>query len=488
MSEVEWLPGVIALVGGLGAGVLLALVVFRNSRRNNEASDGTANLSASDQRIRDLEEQKSDILRDLRSLHDQRGAAPMSGTQEEMRQLELRAARILQQLDALQAGTSELDGAEDESVLSQRPASDVQPARQANATFGAVKWAAIGAFFPIVAFSLYLSTSERGEGMVMTGAPLGAERPDAPSAAPAPIPPGEPGAPVQNVPPALQPRPSAAVDRARAAVAAQPGSVEAWSELGYALVDAEGWIDAFETSRQILTMSPGNPDGLLVHAIVRIAMGQRELAQDLVTEALTTHPSHVRGLMYQGMLAMQRGDREAAHTAWTRGLNTAGPGQGFEELLALPSPSDGPQSPVPGMQAPHPSAATQAGTAAKAGPGPAAPSGGESDPTIRGVLHLADGASAPPGGVVFVIARPVGVQGGPPAAVRRLPAVSFPMVFELGPGDAMLGGPFPAEVTLSVRLDADGNATSRSPQDLVAAPVQAKAGSSGLELVLTSAP
>ncbi|HCP46534.1 MAG TPA: hypothetical protein DIU15_10845 [Deltaproteobacteria bacterium] len=483
MAEVQWLPGIVALIGGLGAGVLLALVSFRNSRGSDASSSAAHSNPERNRDLEDLQEQKTEVLRALRNLQDQRGHAPLSGTQEEVRDLEVRAARILQQIDSIQS-----DGAGAESdapIQAEVRQSGSKPAPPANTTFAAVKWAAIGAFFPIVAFSLYLSTSERAEGEVMTGAPLGVERPS--TFQPDPIPPGQPGAPVQNVPPALQPRPSAAVDRARAAVSSEPESVAAWSELGYALVDAEGWIDAFETSKQILTMAPGHPDGLLIHAIVRIAMGQRDVAQDLVTQALTAEPSHMRGLMYQGMLAMQRGDKDAAHAAWNRGLETAGPGNGFEELLAMPAPMMAARSGATqgaGEHPPHPKAAPPLQGAASS---PATATTGASDATIRGTLRLADGAVPPRGGVVFVIARAAGVQGGPPAAVRRLQAKNFPMAFEIGPADAMLGGPFPSEVTLSVRMDADGNATTRGPDDLVAAPTQASAGASGVDLILAPA-
>jgi len=55
---------------------------------------------------------------------------------------------------------------------------------------------------------------------------------------------------------------------------------------------------------------------------------------------------------------------------------------------------------------------------------------------------------------------------GPPLAAKQLPAGPFPMEFTLTAADMIpmaKGRPVPAEVLLSARLDADGNATTREP-------------------------
>ena len=60
-----------------------------------------------------------------------------------------------------------------------------------------------------------------------------------------------------------------------------------------------------------------------------------------------------------------------------------------------------------------------------------------------------------------------GEVGGPPAAVKRLQNPVFPLQVILGPQDSMLGRPLPTAGTLSVRLDADGSASTRGDSDLV---------------------
>jgi len=101
---------------------------------------------------------------------------------------------------------------------------------------------------------------------------------------------------------------------------------------------------------------------------------------------------------------------------------------------------------------------------------------------IRGTIVLAselEGA-VPRGGVLFLVARRP--TGGPPVAVKRIADPSFPMEFEIGPGDRMIQTiPFEGPLFLTARVDADGNATSRDPGDLAgAAPAPVEAGATGV--------
>ena len=67
--------------------------------------------------------------------------------------------------------------------------------------------------------------------------------------------------------------------------------------------------------------------------------------------------------------------------------------------------------------------------------------------------------------MLFLIARTA--AAGPPLAVKRIEAPSFPLDFEIGPDDRMIQAmPFAGSVQLTARLDSDGNATSRTPGDL----------------------
>ena len=127
-------------------------------------------------------------------------------------------------------------------------------------------------------------------------------------------------------------------------------------------------------------------------------------------------------------------------------------------------------------------------------PGQPADPGQPSDPgqlagpaaSVRGEVHLAEGIQPAPGSVLFVIARKRGVQGGPPLAVARIGEPRFPHPFELGPDQVMIPGlRFEGPVSITARLDADGNAMTREASDPVTALSQpADPGQRGLLLRL----
>jgi hypothetical protein len=101
-----------------------------------------------------------------------------------------------------------------------------------------------------------------------------------------------------------------------------------------------------------------------------------------------------------------------------------------------------------------------------AGALPAAATGATSA-AIEGTLELAPNlmGRVPPGAVLFVIAR--NAESGPPLAVVRVADPRFPLRFSIGPDDRMIQSmPFAGEILISARVDADGDAMTRSPGDL----------------------
>jgi hypothetical protein len=81
----------------------------------------------------------------------------------------------------------------------------------------------------------------------------------------------------------------------------------------------------------------------------------------------------------------------------------------------------------------------------------------EADPSVAGRIR--------PGTVVFLTVREAGVAQGPPVAVKRLTAEGFPLQFELGTADSMMGQPLPERVRIDARADSDGAAATRSESD-----------------------
>ncbi len=112
----------------------------------------------------------------------------------------------------------------------------------------------------------------------------------------------------------------------------------------------------------------------------------------------------------------------------------------------------------------------------------------EESQSIQGTVVLAPGIEVEPGGVLFIIARRVG-GAGPPVAVKRVEGPRFPLSFSLGPADRMIAEmPFAGPFQLSVRLDGDGNASSRESGDVQGAySEELNPGATDIELVLDTA-
>ena len=88
-------------------------------------------------------------------------------------------------------------------------------------------------------------------------------------------------------------------------------------------------------------------------------------------------------------------------------------------------------------------------------------------PGFTGVARAADGVTSVPAGVLYVIVRVAGREGGPPLAVKRLPG-ELPAEFTVTSDDSMIPGtPLVDAMDVIVRLDQDGDAWSNQEGDLV---------------------
>ncbi len=108
--------------------------------------------------------------------------------------------------------------------------------------------------------------------------------------------------------------------------------------------------------------------------------------------------------------------------------------------------------------------------------------------TISGTISVDSSLAGdvPSQGMLFVIARPFGVNAGPPMAVLRVPSPSFPLRFEIGPDNVMIPSMrFEGNIGISARLDGDGNAMTKLPGDLSGATTQPlQPGAADVEIVL----
>jgi hypothetical protein len=114
----------------------------------------------------------------------------------------------------------------------------------------------------------------------------------------------------------------------------------------------------------------------------------------------------------------------------------------------------------------------------------------KSDPNVHkndvsGSILMAPGVQVAihPSAGLFIFARPEGVDAGPPLAVRKHGIFDFPFEFEVGQLNTMIEGSiFEGSLTLTARLDQDGNRKS-SPGD-IEGKIVVKAGEKGVKLVL----
>lgn len=471
MHEVDWTTPIVALVVGLVVGLILTWL-------SRDTADEAAKRAGRDGRLEDLRRDKDRLLQALRDLED-----TDSQDAGERAELELQAAGVLRGIDELEnegkvgkVGKRAKGGKGGKGGAEPAPASTPAPVGGMSSELkGMLKGGGVVAFAALLGWLVVTGSRDRAEGDSITGGDsiqsTGTVRTRVPGE-------GEVGG-AADVPPDLRPQVSEDVDRARAKVSSDPDTIDNWIELGYALVEAEGWIDAYQVAEEVEKRAPGHPEGMVLMGIVRVAMGMVQQADVLFDEALAAQPGHLVALSYKGMIAYRSGDPAGARAAWTTAREAATTDDDrrmFDELLSMPDPSPGaPGAPGAGQTPPgHPPA------------GGSPPSAGQGA-RIEGTISLAEGATPPAGGSIFVIARVPGAAGGPPAATRKLLTRDLPTTFSLDDGNVMMGGPFPAEVELSARFDADGNAMTRSADDLVGSAGVVKSGASGVQIVLAPA-
>jgi hypothetical protein len=103
--------------------------------------------------------------------------------------------------------------------------------------------------------------------------------------------------------------------------------------------------------------------------------------------------------------------------------------------------------------------------------GDAIPEAPDEKHTVSGVIVLpaANRPKVARGDVMFLAARRAGAPPGPASmlAVQKLSAADFPMPFSLSSRDAMIPGvPFEGLVSITVRVDKDGDAMTRRKGDV----------------------
>ena len=417
VAPVDWTPAVAVAIAGIVAGAFLAVRAFRQKSRSTavprEALD-VADLS---------------VRRD--ALIEQLQGPDLDET--ERRAVELEMARVLRALDQKAAPSPPaVADVESKPALAEAQASSVRGFLWGAGTVGALA---------LVVFFVQRSAEPRAPDGSLTGAI------------------GTPGAPMQGQ---GQDQELAAL---QAAVQRNPNDLNARLELARAFLVRDRLMEVFEQTQYVLERQPDHPSALSYQALVRMAMGQSDVAIEMLKKAIALDPQALESRVHLALVYANMGDNAGAQAAIREAARLhPEESQRLEQLLVQLQAPPGPAT----ATSPAPSSS------------PSAPGG-----RVGLVLDLASGRSVAPGSILFVMARAEGLTEGAPIAVKRLAVTSFPMELTIGSEDAMIaGGMLPEKMRIDARIDSDGNPLTRNASDPSGNIESVALGSSGVRLVL----
>jgi cytochrome c-type biogenesis protein CcmH len=412
-GQTDWLSAIAMLLSGL---IVAFMFIYASMRKKQQA----AASPASDLELRDLEARRDTLIQQLRELDD------VPANAAERTRLEREAAQVLRKLDGVGQAPSPV-----------RPhvapkTGEAPVLHSPNAALKGFLWG-VGSVLILgfLGWFVYRSSTEKSE-------------------------------PQQQPPMAAQPQTQTqpaqtdpAVQQLEAAVNAQPDDIDARINLTRAYFDRQNMMGVFQQTQAVLQKSPNEPRALTYQALVRMAMGQQDVAGKMLQQAVKTDPKLLDAYVGIAWLDFQTGkpdegekairDAIKQHPEQTQHLN--------QILAELKSHKAEPQQPaVPPNHPTLPEPGAEAGDAVHLTL--------NVDPSARGRV--------PQNAVIFLIARPQGVTAGPPVAVKRLTAASFPLQVDFSSADSMMGQPLPAKFHLEARIDSDGDPLTKSPTDPIA--------------------
>jgi cytochrome c-type biogenesis protein CcmH len=227
---------------------------------------------------------------------------------------------------------------------------------------------------------------------------------------------------------------------------------------------------AIEAFKKVLESDPNQPEAHSYMGMILIQAGHADGAMMAFDRALAQAPNYPMALWGKGMiLYREKKDYAAARVVLQQLLQLIPPGEDRAEIEKIVA-----SFPPPGSDAGQVSAA----------PSPA------SKQTVSGKITLGSKVKAMNSkATLFIIARPAGSGGGPPLAVKKIDQPVFPLSYVIGAENVMMQGtPFTGKINLSVRLDQDGNPTTRTPGDLMGnyqAPIDV--GAKNIDIVIDQA-
>ncbi len=118
-------------------------------------------------------------------------------------------------------------------------------------------------------------------------------------------------------------------------IATDPGDLLSRKELALLRLGHDQLMSAFEQASAVLQAQSDDPDGLYVHGVVRLRMGQSLRSIQLLERLLSRYPEHVQARVALGRAQSKIGDDSGAVRSWTTALAAAGGRHAeIERLLA----------------------------------------------------------------------------------------------------------------------------------------------------------
>ncbi len=286
-EQVQWMPALIALGAGAAVGIFF---LFRSrGARPAQPADVEAVVA-----LRDLEEERESILAQLRELDDLALSRDARQLIAERRELEIQGARVLRELDLLEAPRRK---------AAPPPASSSEP----SSPWVSFAWG-VGAVIAIALIGLFVSRSTtQKEGSAMAPAAM-AE----PSAAPSPE-----------------------LAQLEAAVKANPDDLETRLALTRQYLMTDRLMEVYANTEYILQRDPGHPAALTYQSIVRAAMGETDNAIAMIQRALERDPDFIDAYVQLAVIHSSAGRRGEAENAMREAIRRhPEEKQALETLLA----------------------------------------------------------------------------------------------------------------------------------------------------------
>jgi Tfp pilus assembly protein PilF len=413
-TATDWVSAIAILAAGL---VLGALFVYLNKRKSAQTLGGDVDLER-----KDLEAKRDALVQQLRD--------PSLGIDERQR-LERETADVLRKLDAYKRTAPPATSA-------------AAPSMAMNPTIKGFIWgaASTAALFGLGYFVMQQS-KPRQQGDELTGGIAQTQQ-------------QAPMAPAQA---------DAALQQLQAAAQAQPENLQLRNDLAQAYFERENLMEVFQQTKIVLAKEPDNSRALTLQALVRMTMGETDDATKMLQHATQSDPKNLDGWValawvYAQSNRMPDAERMIAEAGRQVPEQRARLANVFVQMKAqLAQHEMAAQQGGGGLPEGHPD--VDGAAPAAAGAAPAA-----SGPGVRVTLDL-DPAATQRTGIVFVIAR--NPAGGPPVAVKRVVATSFPMNVDITAADSMMGQTLPASFRVEARLDSDGDPLTKPATDPAAA-------------------